>query len=80
MENQFHSLIQHGKSECMKIKIKINERKSYTKNDIIILNSLASAFMQLKNDSLSTLRANPGHIVYNQKKQFTHWDFNFSQQ
>jgi len=36
--------------------------------------------MQLENDSLSTLQANPGQTVYNQKKHFTHWDFNFSQQ
>jgi hypothetical protein len=59
----------------------VNEKykKNYT-TEIIILNSLASAFMRLENYSLSTLQANPGQTVYNQKKQFTHWDFNFSQQ
>jgi len=78
VENKLHSLIQHGKSECINIKIKIN--KNYTKTEITILNSLASAFMQLKNYSLSTLQANPGQTVYNQNKQFTRWDFNLSQQ
>lgn len=64
-----------------KIWMHVNEKykKNYT-TEIIILNSLASAFMRLENYSLSTLQANPGQTVYNQKKQFTHWDFNFSQQ
>jgi hypothetical protein len=72
VENELHSLIQHGKSEYMKIKIKIKKQKNYTKNEIIVLNSLASVFMQPENDSLSTFQANPGQRVYNQKKQFTH--------
>lgn len=72
-----NELIQHGKSECLKKKIIKQLHKDWIHS---CEQFLASAFMPLQNESLSTVQANPGQTVYIQKKQFTDWNFKFSHQ